>query len=282
MINAKELDPWRRTVAAILLLCGLLAAPPAARAELAPRKVGFIGCLAKPDAADVGIQISESLEQRLARARAPGVEFLKNIVGPARAKLKGGPVNPQRLAEAGRALGADKVIVCLMTYQRQRAETIKAEAKTYIVSRNETEYVEEVYYTEVDNPDYEPPLSAAIPLGSIGPVQVSAILSGPKSPKTIKEKHVRRVPKTKRVTQEVTEDAEPDTEKPGFVRLQAGYMILDAASGKTEKRDTVSYVYDIEPMFDAMENDKDLKRKAAESTVDSLEKSILAMLATAK
>lgn len=254
----------------------------ASHAEPPARKVGFIGCLAKPDAAELGVQISESLEQRLGRARAPGVEFLTDVVGPARAKLKGGPVNPHRIAETGRALGADKVIVCLMTYQRRRAETIKGEAKTEIVSRDETQYVEETYYTEVENPDYEPSISAAIPLGNIGPVQISGIISGPKSPKTIKEKHVRRVPVTKRVSQEVTGLAEPDTEKPGFVKLQAGYMIIDAVSGKTEKRDTVSYVYDIEAMFDAMEDDKDLKRKAAESTVDSLEKSILAKLSPAK
>lgn len=254
---------------------------PASTAHADPppsRKVGFIGCLAKPDDTDLGAQISESLEKRLVRARVPGFEFLPAAVARGRANLKGGPVNPQRVAAAGRAIGADKVIVCLITYKRERASTVPGESKTTTVTRNVTDYVEEEYYTEIPNPDYEEPIEASIPIGSIGPLQFSAIVGGPKVPKTIKEKHVRRVPQKRTVSEEVAEPAEPDTEKPGYVRLQAAYMIIDVASGKMEKRDAVSYLNELEAMFDSMESDTDLRRKAGESIVDSLERSVLAKL----
>lgn len=254
---------------------------PAATAYAAPapsRKVGFIGCLAKPGDAELGAQISESLEKRLVRARVPGFEFLPDAVARGRANLKGGPVNPQRIVAAGRAIGADKIIVCLITYKRERAATVPGQSKTTTVTRDVTQYVEEEYYTEVPNPDYEEPIEASIPIGNIGPVQFSAIVGGPKAPKTIKEKHVRRVPQKRTVSEEVEEPAEPATEKPGYVRLQAAYMVVDVASGKMEKRDTVSYLNELEAMWDAMESDKDLRRKAGESTVDSLERSVLAKL----
>lgn len=254
---------------------------PAATAHAAPapsRKVGFIGCLAKPDDAELGAQISESLEKRLVRARVPGFEFLPDAVARGRASLKGGPVNPQRIVAAGRAIGADKIIVCLITYKRERAATVPGQSKTTTVTRDVTQYVEEEYYTEVPNPDYEEPIEASIPIGNIGPVQFSAIVGGPKAPKTIKEKHVRRVPQKRTVSEEVEEPAEPATEKPGYVRLQAAYMVVDVASGKMEKRDAVSYLNELEAMWDAMESDRDLRRKAGESTVDSLERSVLAKL----
>lgn len=264
------------------LVAQLVLPTATARAEPNPsRKVGFIGCMAKPDDIELGAQISESLEQRLVRARVAGFEFIPGAVARGRASLKGGPINPQRIATAGRAIGADKVVVCLITYTRQRAETVQGEAKTTTVSRDVTDYVEETYYTEVENPDYEPPIQAAIPLGNIGPVQISALVGGPKSPKTIKEKHVRRVPQKRTVSEEVTEAPPPATEKNGFVRLQAAYMIVDVASSKMENRDAVSYVNELEAIFDSMESDKDLRRKAGESTVDSLERSVLAKLPAA-
>jgi hypothetical protein len=240
------------------------------------RKVGFIGCMAKPGDVELGAQISDALEQRLVRARVAGIEFLPDAVARGRASLKGGPINPQRIVAAGRAIGADKVVVCLITYKRQRAETVQGEAETRMVSRDVTDSVEETYYTEVENPDYEPSMEAAIPLGNIGPVRISAIVGTPTSPKTIKEKHVRRVPRKRTVSEEVTDAPPPATEKNGFVRLQAAYMIVDVASGKVEKRDAVSYLNELEAMFDSMESDKDVRRKAGESTVDSLERSILA------
>lgn len=254
---------------------------PAATAHADPipfRKVGFIGCLAKPDATELGAQISESLEKRLVRTRVPGFEFLPDAVARGRANLKSGPINPQRVVAAGRAIGADKIIVCLITYKRERAETVPGEAKTTTVTRDVTQYSEEVYYTEIPNPDYEEPITAAIPIGNIGPLRFSALVGEGKVPKTIKQKHVRRVPTTRKVSEEIAEPAEPDTEKPGYVRLQAAYMIIDVASGKMQNRDTVSYLNELEPVFDAMESDKDLRRKAGESTVDSLERSILAKL----
>lgn len=249
-----------------------------ARADPAPAlKVAFIGCLAKPDATDLGTQISESLETRLVRARVPGFEFIPDAVARGRASLKAGPINPQRVVAAGRAIGADKIIMCLITYKRESAATVAGESKTTMVSRDVTSYVEETYYTEVENPDYEPSMEAAIPLGNIGPVQISAIVGTPKIAKTIKEKHVRRVPQKRTVSDEVVETGD-SSEKPGTVRLQAAYMIIDVASGKTEKRDTVSYLNELEAIFDSMESDKDVQRKAGESTVDSLEKSVLAKL----
>lgn len=248
-----------------------------ARADPAPsRKVGFIGCMAKPDDVELGAKISESLEQRLVRAHVAGFEFLPDAVARGRASLKGGPINPQRIVAAGRAIGADKVVVCLITYKRQRAETVQGEAKTTTVSRDVTNYVEETYYTEVENPDYEPSIQAAIPLGNIGPVRISALMGGSKSPKTIKAKHVRYVPQKRTVSEEVTEAPPPATEKNGFVRLHAAYMIVDVASGKVEKQDAVSYLKELEAIFDFMESDKDLRRKASESTVDSQERSVLA------
>lgn len=272
--------PGDKNISCLPIIGGMLVvSASAAFAEPPPRKVGFIGCLAKPDAVDIGAQMSESLEKRLLRARVPGFEFLPDAVAKGRANLKGGPINPQRITAAGRAIGADKVVVCLITYMRRRAETVQGEAKTTTVSREVTDYVEETYYTEVENPDYEPPIEAAIPLGNIGPVQVSALVGGPTSPKTIKEKHVRRVPVTRKISEDVTEAPPPATEKNGLVRLQAAYMIVDVASGKAEKRDTVSYVNELEAIFDSMESDKDLRRKAGESTVESLEKSVLAKLA---
>lgn len=260
-------------------LAALLAVPAARAGAAAPVKVGFIGCLAKAGDAALGKEISESLETRLAREHVTGFEFLPDAAERARAKLKGGPVNSQRVAEAGRAIGADKVIVCLVTYRRERAATVPGTAKTETVSREVTDYVEEEYYTEVPNPDYEEPVTASVPVGRIGPVGLFVnVGGGDKTPKTIREKHVRRVPRTKTVSEEVTEPADAPTEKPGTVRLRAAYLILDAASGKTEKRDTVSYLNELEPIFDSMESDDDLRRKAAESTVDSLERSILAKL----
>ena len=263
-------------------LAALFVLPAAtACADQAPsRKIGFIGCMAKPDDVDLGTQISESLEQRLVRTHAAGFEFLPDAVARGRASLKGGPINPQRIVAAGRAIGADKVVVCLITYKRQRAETVQGEAKTKMVSREVTDYVEETYYTEVENPDYEPPIQAAIPLGNIGPVKISALVGGPSSPKTIKEKHVRRVPQKRTVSDEVTEAPPPAEEKSGFVRLQAAYLIVDVASGKIETRDAVSYLNELEAIFDSMESDKDLRRKAGESTVDSLERSVLVKLAS--
>jgi hypothetical protein len=263
--------PARRTCR---LAVALLLAAAAAQAAPAPsRKVGFIGGMAKPADPQLGTQISTALEKRLLRARVPGFEFLPDGVARGRAKLKGGPINPKRMAEAGRAIGADKVLVCLITYERVRAAVEPGTSKTTTVSRDVTQYVEEVYYVEVPNPDYEEPITAAIPLGNIGPVSVSAIVGGTKVPKTIKEKRV-----TKKVTHEVEEPGEPPAEKPGHVLLRAGYVLLDAASGKLEKRDTVSYRNEIEAIFDAMESDEDLRRKAAESTVESLERSVVAKL----
>ncbi|TBR24855.1 hypothetical protein EPO15_03240 [bacterium] len=233
--------------------------------------------MSKPEDAELGSQISKSLEKRLVRARVPGFEFVPEAVARGRASFKGGPVNPQRIVAAGHAIGADKVIVCLITYKRERAATAPGETKTRTVTRDETEYVEEVYYKEIPNPDYEEPISAAIPMGNIGPVQFSAILGTPKTPKTIQEKHVRRIPQKRRISEQVEETAEA-TEKPGYVRLQATYIIVDVASGKMENRDSVSYFNELEAVFDSMESDKDLRSKAGESTVESLERSVLAKL----
>lgn len=273
--------PIRRLIPAAIstaFAAQLLLTSPKAHAAPAPsRKVGFIGCMAKPEDAELGSQISKSLEKRLVRARVPGFEFVPEAVARGRASLKGGPVNPQRIVAAGQAMGADKVIVCLITYKRERAATAPGETKTRTVTRDETQYVEEVYYKEVPNPDYEEPLTAAIPMGNIGPIQFSALLGTPKTPKTIQEKHVRRVPQKRRISEQVAETAEA-TEKPGYVRLQASYIIVDVASGKMENRDTVSYFNEIAAIFDSMESDKDLRSKAGESTVASLERSVLAKL----
>lgn len=269
----------RVAAAAVLAARFVLTAAPARAEPASSLKVGFIGCLAKSDDAELGTQITESLETRLVREHTPGFEFLRDAAAKARAKLKGGPINPQRVADAGRAIGADKIIVCLVTYKRERAATVPGTSKTETVSREVTDYVEEEYYTEVPNPDYEEPVTATLPVGRIGPVGLFVNVGvGDKTPKTIREKHVRRVPRTKTVSEEVTEPADAPTEKPGSVRLRAAYLIIDAASGKTEKRDTVSYLNELEPIFDSMESDQDLRRKAAESTVDSLERSILAKL----
>jgi hypothetical protein len=250
----------------------------AAHAEPAPsRKVGFIGCLSKPADAELGAQISESVEKLLVLERVPDLEFLPDAVGRARAKLKGGPVNPQRVAEAGRALGADKVVVCLMTYSRERAAVEPGKEKTTNVSQDVTDYEEETYYQEVPNPDYEPPVQANIPIGRAGPVGFFVTVGGKGQPKTIQEKHVRRVPVHHTVNHEVTETG-PETEKSGYIRLRASYVIMDAASGKIEERDTVSYVNELQPMWDGMETDQDARRAAAESTVASLEHGILEKL----
>lgn len=266
-------------VSAVLAARFVLTAASARAETAASLKVGFIGCLAKPDDAELGTQISESLEKRLVREQLRGFEFVQDAVAKARASLKGGPISPRRVTDAGRAIGADKIIVCLVTYKRERAATVPGTAKTTTVSRDVTEYVEEEYYTQVENPDYEEPMTASVPVGRIGPVGLFVnVGGGAKTPKTIREKHVRRVPRTKTVSEEVTEPADAPTEKPGSVRLRAAYLIIDAASGKTETRDTVGYLNELEPIFDSMESDKDLRRKAAESTVDGLERSILAKL----
>lgn len=269
----------RVAVPALLTVRFVLPAASARAEPSASLKVGFIGCLAKPDDAELGTQISESLEKRLVREQLRGFEFVQDAVAKARASLKGGPISPRRVTDAGRAIGADKIIVCLVTYKRERAATVPGTAKTTTVSRNVTEYVEEEYYTEVENPDYEEPMTASVPVGRIGPVGLFVnVGGGAKTPKTIREKHVRRVPRTKTVSEEVTEPADAPTEKPGSVRLRAAYLIINAASGKTETRDAVGYLNELEPIFDSMESDRDLRRKAAESTVDGLERSILAKL----
>lgn len=274
--SADRMRPNRLKRELIALTLVLALAAPA----LAARKVAFAGCLAKHEDAELGDQISDSLEQRLLRAGAPDFEFVPDAVSKARASLKGGPVNPDRIAQAGRAMGADEVVVCLITYKRERAATVTGEAKTTTLKRDVTEYVEEEYYVDVPNPDYEPPMSANIPVGRAGPVTFFVTVGEKAQPRTIREKHVRRVPQTKTLSTEYTEPGE-ETEKPGYVRLRAGYLIMDAATRKVLLRDTVSYVNELAAMWDSMETDKDVKSKAADSVVDGLEHGILAKLPAA-
>lgn len=261
--------PFRLASAALALLL------PARAHAAAARKVAFLGCLAKAEDGPLGQDMSQALERRLVSARVAGFEFLPHLLGPAREKLRGGPVNPARLAKVGRELGADTVLVCLVSYQREHAQDVPATSKTVRLASEKTDYIEETYYEEVPNPDYEPPTAVPIPLGKAGNVSFNLVLGGAQQPRTIKEKHVRRIPRTRTVYTDVVEPDRPASEKPGFVRLRAAYVVMNAASGKVETRDTVSYYKEIEPFFDAVESEDELKQKAADAAVADLQRSIL-------
>lgn len=182
--------PMTLAAFAALIAIGL---PPVANGAPEARKVGFLGCMARPDDTYLAKQISESLEKRLLGDHLDGYEFLHDGVSRGRNRLSAGQITGERIAATGRVLGADKVILCLITFDRR----------------------EPAAYTEGDR---------------------------------------------------------------GSIELQAGFMIYDTATGALEKRETLTYHNDLDSESDAKTPEVEIRRKAIDTTLDNLERSLLAKL----